>query len=148
MLRCGREALSNQFLFVVSAKRLQQQGQVAGSEVLVDVRNLALQIRLVALAEAARDKDLVEQPGLFGLYGLEDGVDRLLLGVFNESACIDDDNSALLFVHDIFAGGLELAHENFAVVYVFGTAKRNDINAVFGRRLRAHILKLKLEVMN
>jgi hypothetical protein len=51
-------------------------------------------------------------------------------------------------VHDIFASGLELAHKNFAVIHVFGTAEGNDIDAVFGRGLGAHMLNLKLEVTN
>ena len=122
MLRSRGQAFSYEFLFVVRAEGFEQQGQVARAKILVHIGNFTLKVWLIALAQASGDKYFVDKACLFGAYGFENGINRLLFGVLNEPTGIDNHDSPLLLVHHVLARCLELAHKYLAVVYVFGTA--------------------------
>ena len=62
--------------------------------VLVHLGYLPLQFFLVALREASHDVQAPYLPLCLGICKLQYGVDALLLGVFYESAGIDDDGVA------------------------------------------------------
>ena len=65
-------------------------GPILHTEVLVNLGNLHPQLVGIALAQAADDKQSLDESRLLGRYGRENGVDALLLGVADKSARIDD----------------------------------------------------------
>ena len=69
-----------------------------GAEGGVDLGDLAAQLRVIALGEAAGDHETPGVPRLLLPRHLEDGVDRLLLGPVDERTGVDDDDVRLLGV--------------------------------------------------
>jgi hypothetical protein len=72
------------------AQRFDDGGDIAGAEDGVDLRNLGLQLVAVALGQAAGDDEGLTGPGLLELGHLQNGVHRLLLGLVDERAGVDD----------------------------------------------------------
>ena len=111
MLGRGQQTLSDQLLAVVRIEGLEQFGQLPGAEVGVDLGDLLGQLVAVALAEAARHIDALDPAILLRVGELEDGVDALLLGAFDEAAGVDDDHGCGLHrgvVGDVEVVGPEL----------------------------------------
>ena len=111
----------------------------------IDFGNVLLNLVAEAFDQASGDDEF---PGLAaGLVGghLKDGVDRFLLGAFDERAGVDDDDVGVLGAAGEFGSGArEQAHHDFAVDEVLGAAETDeadllraiDLRVVSGRRLR------------
>ena len=69
---------------------------VARAEEVIDLGHLRAELGRVALREAARDDELLAGAELLQLGHLEDRVDRLLLGLADEAARVDDDDLGLV----------------------------------------------------
>jgi len=92
MVRCGQVAFSGQFVAVASSDRFDDVGEVVHPEITVYFRNFLLQFLLVAFGQAAHYEQVVDLSGAFGAREAEDRIHRLLFGVADETACVDDDD--------------------------------------------------------
>ena len=105
--------------------RAQDLRDLAGAERRVDLRDLAAQLGVVALGEAARHDEPLRAARLLLARHLEDRVDRLLLGAVDEGAGVDDDHVRLLRVgHERVARALQPAQHHLAVDEVLGQPRR------------------------
>ena len=68
--------------------------EAAGAHDAVDFRQLLQNVRLIALAQAAGDENLLNFPGVLQLGGGENGVDGLAFGAVDEAAGVDDHHVA------------------------------------------------------
>ena len=102
--------------------------------ILVYLRNLLLQILLVSLRETTHDKQLAYTSLFLSLYKFENGVNALLLSVFNEAASIDNNNLSLYafcIMRTLIACLFKLSHKRFAIDEILGTSHRYDIYLSF-----------------
>ena len=79
-----------------AADRVGDGADLVGAEEVVDLGHLVGQLARVALREAARDDQALAAAGLLVARHLEDRVDRLLLGLADEAAGVDDDDLGVL----------------------------------------------------
>ena len=117
--------------------------QLAGAYNGVDFRNVFADLIAEALDEAPGDDELFRLASGLVRGHLEDCVDRLLLGAFDERAGIDDDHVRVFSAAGEFgAGAGEQAHHNFAVDQVFGAAQADEAHLLgaFGGRILHRIL--------
>jgi hypothetical protein len=116
-------------MLIVYFKLLEQAGQLGGAEESIDLRDLCLEVVLVALREAAGHVELFDLAFAFGLGVLHDGIDRFLLGAVYEAAGIDHYYIAAFapfVVHDVVAAIGEMRHHDLAIDEVLGTAEGDD----------------------
>ena len=108
-------------------------GVVRRAEEGVDLGEFALEFADVALGHAARDDQLGAGLGLQQAH-LEDGLDRLLLGLADEAAGVDDDGVGLFRAlhHGVTTGHRDAKHM-LGVDAVFGTAERDKMNLCHSR---------------
>lgn len=149
MAGVGENALSYQFLFIIGFKLLKQPGQIARTKPCVYLRNFFLQIIFIPLGKTAGYIDFINQTFLFSIYVPQNGVNRLLLGVVNKSAGVDNYHTGVIIRHlmtCINAVAAQLGEQHFAVHQVFGAAQCYDVNLnlfiAFGFH-RAAKLKIK-----
>ena len=84
-------------------------------------------IAAIALHQAAGDDQLLGAADFLVLGHFEDGVDRLLLGGIDEAAGVDDEHVGLIGMRrELVAFGDELAHHDFTIDEVFGTAQTDE----------------------
>jgi hypothetical protein len=74
--------------------------QIVESKEEIDLRHLVSQILLIALYETPHTDDRLDLPSLLERGGLEQRVDRLLLGSVDEAARVDEDDVGRLDVLD------------------------------------------------
>ena len=85
---------------------------------------------MIALREAAGDKDLPDHPRRFQLPHGEDIVDRLTLGGVNKAAGIDDHNIRTLNGgQNLIARLAEEVHHLLRIDLIFGTAEGDHPDA-------------------
>ena len=139
VLRGRQAAFGGQFRIPGGAQRPHDAVPRAGPEIFVHLGNLLPQLVGVALREAAHDEEPFDAPGLLGRRRAQDHVDRLLLGVADEAAGVDDHRlgvGAVAVVHDGVARRGEARHEVLRIHGVLRTAERDDVN--FPHRRRVH----------
>ena len=112
MRRSGGQSLSDELLPVIRPQGFQQAREVTGSEIRVHIRDLPLQIRFIALAEATGHKNPIHFPRFFFPNEIQNGIDTFLLGIGYETTSVDHDDIAFSLVHDIFPPGPKLPHEH------------------------------------
>ncbi len=95
----------------------------------VDLRNLPQQLLAVAVDHATRDQELRHPPTL-ARCDLEDGVDRLPLGLIDEGAGVDDHGLGPVEVgRHLVSRPAELAQEDLRVHQVLGAAQADQADA-------------------
>ena len=135
----GEVALGRQSLSAGGAQRAGDALQIAGAEVVVDLGNLGPQLVGVALREAADDEQALDLPGRLGRRGAQDHIDRLLLGVADEAAGVDDHHlgvGAVAVERHAVAGRREARHQVLRVDRILRAAERDDVNFFHRRRVR------------
>ncbi len=101
--------------------------QLAGAHNGVDFRNVFANLVAEALDEASGDDEFLRLASGLVRGHLEDGIDRFLLGAFDERAGVDDDHVGVFGAAGEFgAGAGEQAHHDFAVDEVFGAAQADE----------------------
>src|SRR5450631_1022014 len=75
-----------------SGDRLGDGADLVGADELIDFGHLGRQLFRVALRQTAGDHQSLAAPRLLVLGHLEDGIDRLLFGLADEAAGVDDDD--------------------------------------------------------
>ena len=98
--------------------------QLVGADEGVDFGHFLADIAAIAFHQAAGDDQLFGAADLLVLGHLEDGVHGLLLGGVDEAARVDHQDIGLIGMRrELVALGDELAHHDFAIDEVFGTAQ-------------------------
>ena len=100
------------------------------AEELIDLGQLGTQLLRITLAQAAHDEQPFDFTRLFGGGGPEDHVDRLLFGVADEAAGVDDHDfgiGAVAVVRDRIACGCELGHQVLRIDRVFRAPEGDDV---------------------
>ena len=131
MLRRGQVPLGLQRRVLRGSQCTDDAVPRACAEIVVHLGNLGPQFVGVAFREASHDEQPFDLAGVFGRGRPQDHVDRLLLGVADESAGVDHDDLGVGAVaveeHRVTRRG-EPGHQVLAVHGVFRTAQRYDVD--------------------
>ena len=100
--------------------------QLVEAEEGVDLGDLVGELAAVLLDHAAGDDDAVDLAPLLALDLLEDRLDRLLLGLVDEPAGVDDDDARLGVRHDRVPRALQMPEHDLGVDEVLRAAERDD----------------------
>ena len=101
--------------------------EFVGAEDGVDFRDLLPQFIAVALDQAACHDQAASPADTLVLGSLEDRIDRLLLGRFDEAAGVDDQCLGLAgILRQLVPAGLEQPHHDLAVNQVLRAAQANE----------------------
>ena len=114
----------------------------AGAEVVVHLGNFGAQLVGIALREAADDEQMFDLSGALGRCGAQDHFDRLLLGVADEAAGVDDHGlgvRAVAVENDGIARGGQAGHQVLGIHGVLRTAEGDDVNLSHRRRVHGRI---------
>ena len=139
VLRGGQAAFGGQRRVLRGAQCADDAVPCAGAEVFVHLGNLGPQFVGIALRKAPHDEQARNFPGFLRLRSPEDHVDRLLLGIADEPAGVDDHHFGVGTVaveKYLVPGGCEPSHQVFAVDGVLRTAERYDVNFFHRRTAR------------
>ena len=131
VLRGGQAAFGGQRRVLRGPQCADDAVPCAGAEVFVHLGNLGPQFVGVAFREASHDEQPFDLPGLLGRRRAQNHVDRLLLGVADESAGVDHHHfgiGAVAVEEDFVPGGREPRHQVLRIDGVLRTAERDDVN--------------------
>ncbi len=134
----GQPALGFELRTVLGAQGAGDARPVLHAEELVHLRKLGPQLVGIALREASDDEQPLDPPGLLGRRSPQDHVDRLLLGIADESARVDYHHlgiGAIAVRRHSVAGGLKLRHQVLRIDRILRTAEGYDVNFLHGRTM-------------
>ena len=131
MLRRGQVPLGLQRRVFGRAQRPDDAVPRAGAEEFVHFGQFGTQLVGIAFRETADDEQPFDLSGVFGRGRPQDHVDRLLLGVADETAGVDHDDlgvGAVAVEEHLVTRRGEPGHQVLAVHGVFRTAQRYDVD--------------------
>ncbi len=97
----------------------------------VNLGEVAFQFLTVDFRQAAGGDEDFRPPGLLVPGDLEDGLDGLLTGAFDETAGVDNDDLGLLLGNEFEPERDQTAHDAFGIHLVHGTAESHQRGAGF-----------------
>ena len=117
--------------------RLGDGADLVGADELIDLGHLRRQLFRVALRQTAGDHQPLAAPRLLVLGHLENGVDRLLLGLADEAAGVDDDDLGGLGRRDQLVSRIgRVSEHDLGVDAIFRAAKGDEVHVHLKSRLR------------
>ena len=106
--------------------------RISGADDPVQLRQLFQQLPLIALGKASGGNQHLARPGLFEVAVFDDGVDGFLLGLFDESAGVDDDDLGMFGIRgELKAAFGQRAQHDLAVYLVFAATKIDEPDRSF-----------------
>ena len=131
--------VADQHALGVAAEHGLELEHVARAEEVIDLGQVRRELFRVALREAAGDDELLARARVFVAGHLEDGVDRLLLGLVDEAAGVDDDHRCVFGVrHVTVARALGDAEHDLAVDAVLRAAEADEVDRALSVCCLAH----------
>ena len=140
MLRSCKKPLTDK-LMLISAKRFQQLWQIPCSEIIIHIFNVALQVGLIAFAQATGHDELFNLTFFLCAGIFKYGINAFFLCIINKPTRIyNNDRSIVIrrFMGHIKLIGTKLTHQHLAVVDILRTAKGNNVNLVLFEGFSTH----------
>ncbi len=98
-------------------------GEIAGPEPGIHLGDLGREFPGIALAQAAEYDEPAALSPFLGLHGLEDGCDRLFLGITYEAAGVDEEIVGIAGIDDLIPVGRQLRQDMLGVDGILGASE-------------------------